>query len=61
MTEIEWTWDGEGIVGNRWSRTDFVRDPLVIQYLTEPTLNGFLKGQRSDQSLYSDPKNHSNV
>ena len=35
VTEIEWTWDGEGIVGNRWSRTDFVRDPPVIQYLTQ--------------------------
>ena len=28
--EIEWTWDMEGVVVERWCGIDFVRDPLVI-------------------------------
>ena len=31
--EIEWTWDREGVAEKGQGGTDFVRDPLVIQYL----------------------------
>ena len=34
MTEIGQTWDGEGVAEKGWGRTDLVRDPSAIQYLT---------------------------
>ena len=35
VTEIEWTWGRESVVEKRQHKMDFVRDPLVIQYLTQ--------------------------